>query len=130
MTFAAILGVASCGLSDADLVSGPCALQVHSVSNESVYLDPAPPYVVVLRPQRFIDTVGPTDISFSGRGWTQTQVTITRPGGWDETEMASGEEINDGFRGWIVNEPGTWRFRLQAGPCLREFALEARPSLD
>lgn len=121
-----LLGVAGCGLLDPPVAAGPCALQVQTTSDDSVMRVLQPPYEMTLRPQHLLDTIGPTDINFSGWGWVQTRVTVTRPDLEIVTEIVPGEDINGGFRGWIVDEPGTWRFRLEAGACLREFAVEAK----
>lgn len=123
----AMLGAAGCSPLTGMTASGPCELVVHTVDDDSTLQVLRPPYQIRSRPKVLVAALGPTDISFSGQGWGQTRVTVTTGGQPPQVEIVEGEDINGGFRGWILGDPGVWRFRLQSSTCLQEFAVEVTP---
>lgn len=119
-----MLSVRGCGLLTGTTASGRCELVVHTVDDASTLQVVRPPYQIRSRPKALVAALGPTDISFSGQGCGQTRVTVTTGGQPPQLEIVEGEDINGGFRGWILGNPGVWRFRLQSSTCLHEFAVE------
>jgi hypothetical protein len=103
---------------------GSCKLELHAqVGGEVRPIDP--PYVIEMT--SFFGT-GKTIIVFYGVGWERPTVHQTDPEGVlrVDGEVVPGEDVNWGRRGWEVDAPGSWHFRLtdeEAG-CIREFDVE------
>lgn len=123
----ALLAVGACRVLDQRVARGPCTLVAQTVDDQSVMQVLEPPYHTALRAPRLLQDLGERDISFSGQGWGRTLVKIDGPSG-SHSELVEGQDINGGFRGWILEEVGPWHIRLASGSCLHEFTVDVAPA--
>ena len=124
LTATLLFGVAACAIVEAPGTPNPCGLVVSGGINDETL---EPPYQTTM--YRRSTGVEEGNINLSGTGWGMTQINFAGPG-----KSVSGNVNMDGMAEsgiarstWFATAPGTWHFRLDSGPCTRDFDVEVKP---